>query len=115
MTRSVLREFESHALLLQAKVEIDLLFALADTDDAGNKRGVALKLNGRQALGIARRIKIKDRVMGRGDVEISLDGDWWALSTVPEQRALLDHELHHFEVQMEGKTIITDDIGRPVV
>lgn len=115
LAHGILRAYESHAPLLAAKVKIDFVFALAAVDAAGNQRGSALMLHGQPCGGIARIIKYKDRVMGRGDVEVSLDGDWWALATAPEQRALLDHELHHFEVRMEGKTVVTDDCGRPVV
>lgn len=115
LAAGILKEFPSHEPLLRAKLKIDLLFALAERDDAGNKKGVALKLGGRECLGIARRIKLKDRVMGRGDCEVSLDGDWWADASAEQQRALLDHELHHFVVELDGERVVTDDIGRPVV
>ncbi len=115
MASGILKEFPSHEPLVVAKVKVDFLFALADRDDHGAVRGSALNLHGRACLGIARKIKLKDRVMGRGDCEVSLDGDWWAQASEAEQRALLDHELHHFVVQMDGKTPVTDDIGRPVI
>ena len=114
LARKILREFETHAPLLKAKVEIDLVFALAEGNDAGMP-GRSLRLGGYPCLGIARIIKYKDRVMGRGDVEVSIDGDWWAKATEAERRALLDHELHHFEIKMKGDRILKDDEGRPLV
>ncbi len=116
MAREILCEFPSHKPLLDARLKIDFVFAFGDRDEQGNVTGDALKLRGQKCLGVARKIKLKDRVLGRGDVEVSLDGDWWADASVEDQRALLDHELHHFVVETDsnGKAI-TDDITRPKV
>lgn len=116
MAREILCQFPSHKPLLDARLKIDLIFALADRDDHGVIQNDALKLHGQKCLGIARKIKLKDRLMGRGDVEVTLDGDWWAEAGEEDRRALLDHELHHFmiEVDSNGKAL-TDDITRPKV
>ncbi len=116
MAREILCQFDTHKPLLDARVKLDLIFALADRDDHGAITNDALKLHGRKCLGVARKIKLKDRLMGRGDVEVTLDGDWWAEATDEDRRALLDHELHHFIVETDsnGKAL-TDDITRPKI
>ena len=109
MAREILCAFPSHKPLLDAKVRIDLVFAYAN-------KGDALKLNGVKCGGIAHIISQKNRLMGRGDVEVSLDEDWWSKASDAERRALLDHELHHFEVSVDsnGRAYL-DDVTRPVI
>jgi hypothetical protein len=111
LARELMFEFKTHQPLIDAKVRIDYVFALADRDDSGAPKGCALKKNGVRALGIARKLPLKDRALGRADAEIAIDGDWWAEASHEERRALLDHELHHLLV----KPGATDDLGRPVI
>ena len=117
MCDALLNEFESHKPLVENKVKIDLIFAFADTDDdTGEKLNDALTLHGHKALGITRKLGAKDRVMGRGDAEIVLDGDWWTETASEEQqRALLDHELHHVAVKTKKGAVQHDDLGRPQI
>ncbi|MDE2105733.1 MAG: hypothetical protein KGL39_51390, partial [Patescibacteria group bacterium] len=110
---ALLCEFETHKPILDARVNIELLFAFADRDDNNQKRNSAITKGGYTALGYARIIPVKDRVAGRGDAEIVLDGDWWLEAKEEEQRALLDHELHHLSVKMEGGFVVRDEAGRP--
>ena len=93
-----------HSALTSAGVKIDYAFAY-------NDKGAALKLHGRTCAGIARILPLKERGLGRGDVRVELDGDTWGTLGEPERRALLDHELTHFQVRV-GKV---DAEGRPVV
>lgn len=113
MAASILKQFETHAPILAAKVEIDFVMAFADVDDNGQKKGFAITHHKRQVFGECRKVKIKDRAMGRGDAEITLDGDWWSTASEAERRALLDHELHHIVVREEMGVAIRDDLGRP--
>lgn len=116
LANEILCEFESHQPLLDAKVTIDFVFAYSDKDeDTGKPLNNALSKNGCKALGICRKIPPKDRAMGRADAEISLDGDWWEEATDAEQRALLDHELHHIQVKIDKRGLVRDDLGRPVL
>src|SRR6266576_2416964 len=109
MASSLLKEFESHAPTLAAEVTLDLVFAFPDYDEAtGEPINDALKKNGVKALGVTRIVNLKDRAKGLGDAEICLDGHWWETADENEQRALLDHELHHIV-----PTKKTDDLGRP--
>lgn len=115
LANEVLCEFESHKPLLDARVTIDYVFAFGDKDEDGHLVNDALKKNGVKALGIARKIPLKDRALGRSDGEIALDGDWWGDASDAEQRALLDHELHHFAVKIDKRGLVRDDLGRPVL
>ena len=111
MAQAVLKQFETHAPILDAKVKIDFIFAFPDYDENGEAISNALKLNGYPALGICRKISLKDRAKGMGDAEISIDADWWQNRASEEQQAaLLDHELHHIAV-----TEKRDDLGRPIL
>ncbi len=115
MAAELLKEYETHVITLNGKVAIDFVFAYGDRDESGLIISPALKLHGNRALGICRKIGLKDRALGRGDAEIALDGDWWATALEEEQRALLDHELHHIAVKVDKRGIVTDDLGRPVI
>jgi len=114
MAEAIMSEFLTYKELLEAKVKIDFLFAYAEKGEDGSPMGHALTKHGIRALGITRKIGIKDRVMGRGDAEVALDGDWWEEATPARRRALLDHELHHIEVKLdEDGVVIRDDLKRP--
>lgn len=115
MAKALLEEFDTHKPLLDCGAVIDYVFARAETDDAGNLKGYALMKNGVRAFGIARKIPLKDRALGRGDAEISLDGDWWEEANDPQRRALLDHELHHIAPKVDKRGLVRDDLGHPVI
>lgn len=114
LAQEILSAFESHAPLVEARVKIDLVFAYAAENPQGDKVGSALSRHGVRALGIARKIPLKDRAMGRGDAEIALDGDWWKDADPADRRALLDHELHHLAIATDSAGALQkDDLGRP--
>ena len=111
MAKATLCEFETHKPIIDRGVRIDFLFAYGDRDETTGERTTdALKKNGVRALGICRKVSLKDRAKGMGDAEITLDHDHWSEVDEAEQRALLDHELHHIVV-----TADSDDLGRPVI
>lgn len=94
-----------------ADVRIDYVFAFGDRDEVtGELKSDALKLHGVRALSIAKKVSLKDRALGHGDAEISIDHDWWAEAEDEQREALLDHELFHLV-----KTGENDDLGRPVL
>lgn len=116
MARDLMFEFATHKPLIDARVKVDLVFAYGDRDDKDKILNDALRKNGCKALGVARKLPLKDRAMGRGDAEIAIDGDWWNDAAVDEQRALLDHELHHFSIKLDkSKRPMFDDLGRPLI
>lgn len=111
----ILAKYESHAPLKNSGATIDFVFARADTDDNGKLLNDALTKNGVKALGIARKLPLKDRAMGRADAEISLDADWWDDASDEERAALLDHELHHLVPKEDKRGFVTDDLGHQVL
>ena len=114
MAEAILEEFLTYKPIVEAKVKIDFMFAFAEVGEDGESKGHALTKHGIRALGITRKLGIKDRVMGRGDCEVCLDGDWWKDETPARRKALLDHELHHLEVVTdEDGVVIRDDLKRP--
>ena len=115
MAKELLAQFETHHPIRDAGVTIDFVFAYAKQDEAGNPVGNALTKNGCKCGGLCRKMPLKDRALGRADVEIALDGDWWRDATEDERRALLDHELHHIAVKIGKTGLVRDDLGRPVI
>lgn len=116
LAEEIIAKFETHKPLKELKVKIDFVFARCDRDDRGNPINDALTKNGIRALGITRKIPLKDRALGRGDAEIALDGDWWEKASPNEQEALLDHELHHVAVKADkAGNVQYDDLGRPQI
>jgi hypothetical protein len=114
MAEELMKEFPSYKELIEAKVRIDFLFAFAEVGEDGESKGDAITKHGIRALGVCRKLGVKDRVMGRADAEILLDGDWWEDASEGQRRALLDHEMHHLVVcsDQEGQ-VIRDDLKRP--
>lgn len=116
MANALLFEFDTHKPLINAKTTIDFVFAFSDKDEkTGKPVNDALSKNGYKAIGLTRAMPLKDRALGRADSEVALDGDWWKEATVEQQRALLDHELHHLEVKIDNRGIVKDDLGRAVI
>lgn len=104
----ILKEFDSYEKLRAAEPRIDFLFAYPDYDENDQPTNDAIKHQGVKALGLCRIVNLKDRTKGLGDAEILLDGDWWKGASDEEQKALLDHELHHLAYVDKR-----DNLGRP--
>src|ERR1700676_1607682 len=103
-----------HFDLNNNSVRIDFIFANATMNDDGVPTGPPVSHNGYPALGIARILGLKDRVMGRGDGEIVIDGDRWPNLSPEKQDALLDHELEHFQLKFDKYgAVVLDDSHRP--
>ena len=116
MAREILCAYNTHKPLLDAKVKIDFVFAYADENEQQLPRNFAITHHGRRVFGQARVIKLKDRVMGRGDAEITLDANWWDAASEQKQRALLDHELHHVLVKTDRHGRFEfEGVHRPVI
>ena len=114
MSKTLINAVPEHGQL--ERVKIDYLFAFADLDDEGQPINNALNKNGMRALGLCRKIGLKDRAKGNGDVEILLDHDHWKTIPEAERRALLDHEMTHIGVCVaRGGIIKLDAIGRPKI
>lgn len=87
--------------LLNAGVSIELLWAYG-----------GIKKDGQLVLGQCKINSLKDRVEGKADATILLDGDRWNKLPAMRRKALLHHELLHIEAY-DGKD--KDDAGRPAI
>lgn len=115
IAKAILERFESHSPLVKAKVKFDFIFAFPSLDENGHPKGDAIRKNGVKALGLCKIIGLKDRTMGRADVEILIDHPWWEDATDEQREALLDHELHHASVKLKNGVVQRDDLQRPLI
>lgn len=113
MAKELICEIPDHELL--KRVRIDFLFAYGERDDDGNLVGDALTHRGLKALGICSKVSLKDRAKGLGEAEIRIDGDWWEQAEEDQKRALLDHEMTHIQVLLDGGIPKLDRDGRPKI
>jgi len=103
-----------HGRLSDVGVTCDTLLAFANTDVNGDPNGCAIKLHGRECNAKIRIVSTKDRVAGRADVEMIIDGDKLDLWSEEELDALIDHELTHLELCVNSKGgLQRDDHDRP--
>lgn len=108
----VIKRFHQH--LIEPGVRVSVI-VVDDVDGDGGRTGrPALKLHGVAALAIVKINSLKDRVEGKADATIFIDGTHWDQCEQPQKVAILDHELHHLllVVDEEGR-IVADDAGRP--
>lgn len=115
LAAEILCEFDDHKPLLNARVTIDYLFAYPDRNEDGEALNEAIKHHGVKALAVTKKNTLKQRALGLADAEITIDGDWWEEATIPEQKALLDHELHHLELKENEDGLMKDDLDRPLL
>lgn len=115
MAHEIKTSFESHLRLTDCNVKIDFIFAYGKRDEDGNLQGNAITHHGVRALGLAKKISLKDRAMGHGDAEIQIDHDWWEMASHEERRALIDHEMHHITVKIDDRGVVRDDLDRPII
>jgi len=69
---------------------------------------------GYPAVAVARVVGLRDRAAGLPDAQIIIDRATWASLTAPQQIAVLDHELYHFELVYDNKgNLKYDSHARP--
>jgi hypothetical protein len=100
--------------LLAAGVRFDLLLAYAAKNQNGEAVGPAIKANGYAAAATVRILSLKDRAKGMGDAEIVVDGDRIDEWSAENLEAILDHEVEHVDLVLDGEgSLKRDDLGRP--
>lgn len=111
----VMQRFHSRLLepTIAKSVAIDSLVVYGPRNKDGDQTGPAIQVHGRDAYACIRVSKLEERVAGRGDAIMWIDGDNWR--SWPEETliAIIDHELPHLELATEPKTgeIQLDDAG----
>jgi hypothetical protein len=83
-------------------IQIEAILAYAKRDKWGVITGDGITVRGRAALACVRITKLEERVAGRGDAIIWIDGDKYKAWSPVHFDAILDHELTHLE--------LTDDV-----
>lgn len=106
---------EHYSDIAKAGVKFDLLLAFAERDKHDQPKGPALKLHGVACAAIIKKTSVIDRVCGRRDVLIQIDGDAWPDRTIQEKTALLDHELYHIQLEQHEDSFALDAAKRPVI
>lgn len=106
MLASVIAKY--HPSLVEYKVRVGIIVAFARRDELDRPKGPAVKLHGYPCWATVKINSQKDRVEGKPDATVTIDGDRW--DDLPEARqiAILDHECHHLVPTGE-----TDDCFRP--
>lgn len=111
---AVMDQFHPH--LRDAKLAVDILLAHAPRDGNDDPNGPAVRLHGYECCATIKILDLKNRVAGRGDVELLLDGDRCDTWSEDQLRAILDHELTHVELQVsDNGHLKRDDINRPLL
>ncbi len=102
--------------LIEAGVTVCCMFTHAAVDKDGNPKGPALKHHGVPSAAIIKINSLKDRVQGKEDCTMEIDGDLWPDRPEKEKNGIFHHELQHVEVQKEedGSTKL-DDANRPKI
>lgn len=97
-----------HVDLVNAGVTIDILMA-------HNPDGDAVTLGGYPCQAKVKIVNLKDRAKGCKDAEIIIDEMNWNDLTPEQQKALVDHELEHLELNRDPDTnaVALDDLSRP--
>lgn len=80
---------------------IETILAHGPRDRYGCVSGDAITVHGRKAMACIRVTKLEERVAGRGDAIIWVDGDEYKEWLVPTLDAILDHELTHLETVLD--------------
>lgn len=107
---------EHHPDLVAAGVQVAYLFAFGKRNEDGELTGPALKLRGWPCRAIVKINSHQDRVEGKGDVTIKVDGDEWPIWDDGERASTLDHELQHVIAVQNRKGVFKEDEGgRPVL
>jgi hypothetical protein len=106
--------------LLSVGVKIDVLMAHGVSNGKGEIVTPAVVHGGYPKAGKIQVLPLIQRVAGRGDAQMVLDGDLWPNLSPDQQLALIDHEITHLVVVTDGVDAATgkplpatDDCGRP--
>jgi hypothetical protein len=105
-----------HKPLCDAGVTFGAIMAHPSTDKEGEPKGPAVKLHGYKCAAVVRVTKLKERVYGLPDVEITIDAEHWDGLDEDLQAALIDHELEHIKLATNKLgELQKDDRNRPVL
>lgn len=100
-----------HFELKEHGVTLNVVFAFAKRNETtGEPDGPAIRHHGYPALALMRVNNHRDRIEGKCDATLILDGDQYPDWDLKRKMALFDHELRHLELITKE-----DEHGNPVV
>lgn len=112
---SVMTRYHSRLLepTIAKSVKVDSMVVYGPRNKDGEQTGPAIQVHGRDAYACIRISKLEERVAGRGDAIMWIDGDNWREWPDETLVAIIDHELTHLELAIDPKTneIQLDDAG----
>jgi len=104
-----------HPALKEAGVTVALILC-RKVDANGEIVDPAISVGGYPALAKIKINSLEDRVQGKADATITIDGNHWDEWPTPRVDAILDHELTHLELRVDKDgSLVRDDCGRPVL
>lgn len=109
---------EYHPELVEYGVTVRVLLAHAPRDDNGEPKGPAIRHHGYPARARIKVNSLQDRVEGKADATLVIDGDNYDDWPDAEMLALADHELRHLELvtkpdEHDNPVVQLDDANRP--
>ncbi len=115
MVRQVMEAAERwHPELWDAGLMVDVLEARPKTNEEGFPTEAAITHAGSTCWATIRINGPKERGAGRGDCLLTVDAYRWPELSERQQLAILDHELTHLELVVDGAgAVIRDDYKRP--
>jgi hypothetical protein len=116
MLAEMIQTYDELMPLKECGLTVELSWARAIEKKDGTK-SPAITHGGYPALGLASKFKLQDRIHGKPDVRVTIDADWWDENDDQKRKALLFHELYHFEPKMDDTGLVAerDDAHRPKV
>ena len=97
---------EEYPELEEHKVDFDLVFSYAATDQEGIATGAAIYDSNKQPVETSTKIAKADRrALGDPLVQITIDGNYWGDADEREQYAVLDAALARIEIVTENEVV----------
>ena len=106
---------DNHPDLHTAGATVEIFFGYTARNSDDEQVGHAYKDRCKRPIAaVSNKTKLLDRVAGRADIRIELDGDDWEKLHIDQQDAALDRELQSFAVAKDNEDgVILDSHGRP--
>lgn len=107
-----------HVPLSDAGVTVFFKLAFPEYDDkTGLPKGPAIRRGGLAVVATIKVNSLSDRVEGKDDATLLVDGEWWKGASDAEKRACLDGQVEYLELVLEDEdntaSVATDDANRP--
>lgn len=112
----VMRRYHSRLLepTIAQSVTVETFLVFGPRNKDNDQTAPAIQVRGKEAYACIRITKLEERVAGRRDAVMWIDGDRWQAWPEATLTAIIDHELTHLELAEDPKTgeIQLDDAGR---